>query len=65
MTKQSDRACPYCEVENWWGGWDSDGLWIASAHTGQWPLVELRDVGGDACITMIDECQNCGAVVSL
>jgi hypothetical protein len=30
----------------------------------RWPIVELRDVG-DACILMIDECQNCGAVVSL
>lgn len=68
MTKKSmdnKKACPYCGMVNWLGGWDNDGLWIASAHTGQWPIIELQNYVREWYVTYIDECQNCGAVVSL
>lgn len=63
MTDEN-RACPYCGAVNWLCGFIGEFEAFLSPNIGEL-LIGIEDARGGGRITMIDECQNCGAVVSL
>lgn len=68
MTKQGDRACPYCGADDWAIGYAycDCGEWIRYRRFKR-ALVEIARLSNNqsSIFFFIDECQNCGAVVSL